>query len=511
MLALAAWVAPAGAMAPEAIPPSPLAQSPEPKSETPAMAQFDTLQSLVGAGAEVSALAVALESGKTLAALSPDKALIPASVTKLVLAAALLDRFGPEHTFVTRVLVDGRVSSSGTTLDGDLIIDAAGEPGLTNEYLWRLATDVARLGLREVAGELVLNTSRFSQIAPEARDINRLAGLGASAHAYDSPLSAGAVNYSVLGVFVAPGPKPGARARVALEPYPLRHTELVNEVRTVGASEKTQLNVMRTTRDGRDVLKAAGTIAVGDTPRTVYRSVSDPDRYALDVFEAFLKAAGVTVRSARRSQDAAPSGREVLRLESQPLEWQLRGLLRQSNNFVADMLTIQLDPAPKGKSLAAGTEELAAYLTRVARSESVGLAGASRASSASRLASGSGLTPSSRLSAEAVVKVLQNVYRRDDHFGHLYAALPGAGSEGTLKRRFEGNGGEWLAGRLRAKTGTLTSPVLAIGLAGFCRTQSGQWVAFGIMVNGAPGARGLSVARVRDAIEADIGRILKVL
>jgi D-alanyl-D-alanine carboxypeptidase/D-alanyl-D-alanine-endopeptidase (penicillin-binding protein 4) len=459
-----------------------------------------SLAALAREGAKVSALVVDLGSGRPLASWEPNSLLAPASVTKLVLAAALLDRFGPEHTFKSRVLVDGDVKDDGRRLDGDLVVDAAGEPGLTNEHLWRLATDVARLGLRQVKGQLVLNTSRFAPITVNDRDVNRQASWSGSSHAYDGPLSAGAVNFSVVGVFVAPGSAVGQPANVALEPYPLANTRLVNTVKTVAQGQRTKVSVDRTTEQGRDVLRASGTVAIREPARTVYRSVSDPDRYALDVLEAFLLAAGVQV-AGKRVDRSEPKGRQVLVLESQPLEWHLRGLLRQSNNFIADMLTIQLDGAERGKTLDQGNGAIDAFLAKVAREDG-------RARAGLRLESGSGLTPGNRLSAAAVVDVLRHLYDRDVWFGHTFAALPGAGVEGTLKRRFGSQDHAWLVGRLRAKTGTLSQPVVAVGLAGFSRSKSGLWTGFSILVNGGPRARGLTIEGARTAMEEDLANVL---
>jgi D-alanyl-D-alanine carboxypeptidase/D-alanyl-D-alanine-endopeptidase (penicillin-binding protein 4) len=474
-----------------------------PKSPVPASGSLPSLEGLEKRGARISALVMDLESGQELAALGDESALVPASVTKLVLAGALLDRFGPEHTFGTRVLVQG--TRKGDTLDGNLVVDAGGDPGLTNEHLWRLATDVARLGIKKVTGKLILNTSRFAPIAASDRDTNRLAGASGSAHAYDSPMSAGAVNYSVVGLFVAPGTRAGQLAQLAIEPYPLKSVRIDNRIKTTARGGASRFDVVRVTEGGVDVLRASGTVAMGSLPRTIYRSVSDPDRYAADVIVAFLGAAGVEIAGHEISRDSSVTGQEAIVLQSQPLEWQLRGLLRQSNNFVADTLTLQLDPATDSRTLVAGNAQIQAFINRA----TVGTKKNGQKLE-TKLASGSGLTPENRMSARSVVQVLEYIYKNESFFGHVYAALPGAGVEGTLKGRFGDKESNWLVGRLRAKTGTLTSPVVAVGLGGFSRTKAGHWTAFGFIVNGAAGAQGVTVATARAAIEADLERLLRL-
>ena len=96
-------------------------------------------------------------------------------------------------------------------------------------------------------------------------------------------------------------------------------------------------------------------------------------------------------------------------------------------------------------------------------------------------------------------------------FADLFASLPAAGKDGTLKDRFKGQDSEWLVGRLRGKTGTLTEPVIAVGLAGYSRTRKGRFTAFSLVVNGSSKAGKRSVfgvQAVRNAMEKDLTRIL---
>lgn len=459
---------------------------------------FRELAELEKSGAKVSAMIVDLDSGAEIAQIQPRRSLTPASVTKALLAAAVLDVMGPEGVFQTEIYFEGK--RKGDVLDGDLVILAGGDPGLTNEYLWRLTTDVSRLGIRKISGNLILDVGRFETIPPESRDANRAIAVSGSSHAYDSPLSAGAVNFSVLGVFAAPSGTAGQPASVALEPYPLSTVRLKNEVRTTAAGPS-RLSVVRSTKGDEDVITASGNVVAGAAPRTLYRSVSDPDRYATDVYRSFFAAAGVEVGSVAIRRSGVAKGKPVLKLDSQPVEWQLRGLLRMSNNFIADMLTIHLglrtqDRQEKG-TLAAGNKALETYVRSV-------LAKGERSSDELvRIVSGSGLTPENKISAGAVVDVLTAVYHDPDSFAHLYASLPGAGLEGTLRDRFQDKEAAWLKGRLRAKTGTLTEPQTAVGLAGYARSRGGRWVAFGLLVNG-----GVGVERARSAIERDLGKIL---
>ncbi|MCA2961969.1 MAG: D-alanyl-D-alanine carboxypeptidase/D-alanyl-D-alanine-endopeptidase [Silvanigrellales bacterium] len=470
-----------------------------------ARAQADllpNLQALEREGARVSALAVNLRTGETLVERKSGDRLTPASVSKLVLASAVLETFGSEHTFKTRFFRRGALK--GNTLNGDLVFVGAGDPSLTNEKLWFLATDVARMGIREVTGDLVLNTSAFG---PIVKDSNRRAGARASTHAYDSPLSAAAVNFSVLAVVAGPGAAVGAPAQVALEPYDLDSVRLSGKVATGTA---TKVSASRVDKGAFDIVVASGTVASGGFPARVYRSVSDADAYAASTLRAFLANAGVKVRGKSRIETTPPSSKAmtpVAEVEGFPLDWQIRGLFKVSNNFIGDMLTIQLDGQGResGATFARGAEALERYAKETLASSRFR---GSTTPSGLVLESGSGLTPENRMAARDVVAVLDRMHGNPREFPSFLSALPIPGSEGTVRRRFRGPGAAHLKDTIRAKTGTLTEPIDAVGLAGYSRTKVGDWVAFCFLVNGTSGKPNFGVERVRDAIDADLAVLL---
>nr|HQC71539.1 D-alanyl-D-alanine carboxypeptidase [Candidatus Competibacteraceae bacterium] len=84
------------------------------------------LRALVNEGSTVSALVLRLRDGAVLASLNPEQPLIPASVSKLLVAATVLDAWGAAHTFTTRML--SSAPRNGTLLNGDLLIEGAGDP-----------------------------------------------------------------------------------------------------------------------------------------------------------------------------------------------------------------------------------------------------------------------------------------------------------------------------------------------------------------------------------------------
>ncbi len=465
-----------------------------------------SLKKLEKEGNQVSAIVIRLSDAEVITELNPDKRLSPASVSKLVLASNALDTWGPDKTFTTQVYMRGKLNKE--TLNGDLIFYGMGDPSLTNEKLWFLSTDVARYGIKKITGRVIVNNSFYGKVT---QDENRNAGKTKSQNAYDSPLSSSAVNFSVLAIVVNPGQKEGLPAKVSIEPYSLSSVKIISSVTTSKTKSSSQLSVSRSSRNGKDTFTVSGNIGLGNTAERIYRSVSNPDSYAGETFNAFLQSAGIET-SGLIEVESTPIGKKdsiVAQVEGFPLDWQLRGLFQVSNNFIADMLTLNLlnETNPKNKGdLKEGGKLLQKYLEKLIKN-SPWNSGNSQ-NSPMILESGSGLTPNNRLSARDIISVLDQMYFNGREFPAYLAALPVTGDEGTLKKRFSSSSEKHLQGRLRAKTGTLSEPVHVSALGGYSRLRNGDWVSFAIIVNGIKSKPQIDLKNIRDAIDSDLAKVL---
>jgi D-alanyl-D-alanine carboxypeptidase/D-alanyl-D-alanine-endopeptidase (penicillin-binding protein 4) len=108
-------------------------------------------RTLVGAGQGVH---VETEDGKVLVSQAADRAVHPASVSKVPTTLALLEKLGSRHRFETRVLAAGGLE--GGVLAGDLVVEATGDPFFVDENALVAALRLRELGLRRVTGGLVV-------------------------------------------------------------------------------------------------------------------------------------------------------------------------------------------------------------------------------------------------------------------------------------------------------------------------------------------------------------------
>ena len=98
---------------------------------------------------------VEAEDGTILVSQAADRAVHPASVTKVATTLTLLAKLGPTHRFETHLLGTGAIHDG--VLGGDLVVDAGRDPFLVDEGVALIADRLRALGIREVDGRLVVH------------------------------------------------------------------------------------------------------------------------------------------------------------------------------------------------------------------------------------------------------------------------------------------------------------------------------------------------------------------
>ncbi len=445
-----------------------------------------------GSNVDQSIQFVRLTDGKILYEKNPDRVLIPASTTKLVTAAAVLTKFTPARHFVTKIYHTG--VRQNQIITGDLIIVGDGDPFVVSENLWQLAVDFRNLGLKEFKGNIVIDNSLFDT---NSRDESREFGQESSDNAYDAPVSAFGVNFNTVAVSVTPGQKPGTPIVAGLDPYPLKGVGFSSNAKTT-AGKKSQIKVTRLSRPGPSsalALNISGEVSVDAPMRKVYRSIADSLKISGEYVRSFLLAEGIKVDGQVVAGVLPANAKPLYELESYEMSKLIAGLNKYSNNYIADVLLKRLGAAfpIKGPADAAGqgsyengVHVLSDFLRNDAKTQPTFV-----------IKNGSGLSTDNRLGASHLVKVLAFTFGRMDIFPEFIASLPASGWDGTLKERFQDAKSFAAQGLVRAKTGTLTSPVTVVSLAGFLRHEKHGLVAFAIIENGVVGKSQPTVDELR--------------
>lgn len=211
--------------------------------------------------------------------------------------------------------------------------------------------------------------------------------------------------------------------------------------------------------------------------RGLYRGAlaRSPALAAAQLLDKKLGAAGVVVLGAPRTGVAAVADLPLATVASPPLA-QIVGMMdRESDNFTAELLLKELGALYGNRG---STSAGAAAVRELLANAGVPLAGV-------RIVDGSGLSLLDRLTAQALVAILEASWLDPDIRPTLVAALPVAGVTGTLAARMRQAPAR---GNVIAKTGTTDE---ASALAGFVRGR----YAFAVLQNGNP----LSAAWARTA------------
>lgn len=455
----------------------------------PLWADFSRVGQLQEKGFAVSAEARLLNGdadAAPLASIEPMSQLSPASVTKAYLAAAALQRFGPQHRFTSQLISSGSVQDG--VLRGDLIFEGGGDPGLTTEDIWRLVQRLQQTGVRQVEGALIVNQWRFGPV--ECITTDRCDALTRVANAYSAPLSSAGVNFGSWCANVAPASAPGNPARISLCDNKSLGATIDNQVVTQPDNSGTEISAERITNADGDVFRLSGQISTNARARDVYRGAGDAAEVTAEVLLDMLGQAGISVRDGWRLTSIRPPGdaQRLAAVDSKPLQELLLRIMNYSNNYMADVLALNLVESPQAQLREAGLA-----LERYAES----LPGHGPLT----LYSGSGLTTENRTSAHGINVMLTEMFHESALFPSFIAAFQSP-ANGVM--RFIRRGSDTFQHNVMLKTGTLNQPFAVRAAAGYFRTAQGRWGIFSVLVNGNASTPYLNWSQVLDPLTKDL-------
>ena len=444
-----------------------------------------------------------MSKNKILYEKNPLQKLIPASVTKSLLAALLLDKSKQLSEIKTSFYTNGEIQNG--VLKGDLIFLGSGDPYLTNEKLWGFVTDLQRFGIEDIQGRLVINNFLFSNISD---DIDRKLGLVRSRNSYNSQLSSTAINFGVLAVTVTPK-KNGQNAYLNMEPFLLPHFKIEGHVKTVSSEKNTHINLERLTKNGTDIFSIRGQISQTDPFTRIYRSVGQGELYTAEVLDAFLNSSGIKTNHKFIFSSAPLKNKDkfLISVSSYPINYQINAMMNISNNFIADMYTMKMaqENDLKINTLKQASTLIKNYVSEVTIKTKIKKN--QPEDSSPYFESGSGLTATNRVSSYEIVSVLTHMFQNKKMFPIYYVSFPSPQDEGsTLRRRFENFIQSPIIHAIRAKTGTLSDEAHVVTLAGYTRLENDDWISFSILLNDL--SRSVPIEQMRKQLDDELSKFL---
>jgi D-alanyl-D-alanine carboxypeptidase/D-alanyl-D-alanine-endopeptidase (penicillin-binding protein 4) len=414
-----------------------------------------------------------LDRGDVIFDLNAGKLLTPASNMKILTMAAAAERLGWDHRFETTLESAAPVRDG--VLDGDLIVRGGGDPSIALREdvagivfdTW--AQELRAADIREISGRIVTNDGALDDVE-----------LGAGwawddmAFAYSGPVSAAFYNEALVRITLHPGDVEEAPAAIELSPPYDHGLAVLNQVTTGAAGTDVSLDVRR--ERGSRNLTVRGRVPVDvDEPPAFAVSIENPALFFASTLKTAFIARGIQVSGGAADGDAlaiddparsSENTRVLARHLSAPLTDTGRTFMKVSQNLYGELFVKAIGHAAGEGSTARGQESIRQTLDAwgVPRDSYI-------------LADGSGLSRLNYVSAEAVVRVLEQMHRDPRHRDNFRRTLPVAGEDGTLRGRLRA---PWTAGRVQAKTGSLS---YTRALSGYLVTRSGESVAFSILAN----------------------------
>ncbi len=431
-----------------------------------------------------------------------DRVFLPASNNKLLTSFAALQTLPPDFAYHTRIVTQGGIDENGH-LRGDLILVGGGDPLLSLADLDALAQQVAASGVRDARG-LRYDDKRYDR---------QWLGDGWTwddeAASYSAQVSALNVNANCVSVQVLPGKRAGDAVRIAITPAdaPVRV-----ENRGVTGAVQSASSVLIDRMRGQNVITVTGTLPLAAALQTrpaVDVTIEDPARFTATLFGAALRRAGVHLHTRKilsdpdnpSSQGASTHTRLLAEHVSPTLPLLLSRMNKPSDNLMAECLLKAVGafgdppigastpdaplsasadaasapalPAAAQSTLRVGTSGPGGTGAQTAR-RAFGAAGLNLATL--RQVDGSGLSRGDYVSPRNFVRLLIRA-QSQSYFPVLYASLPVAGVDGTLRNRMKNTPAQ---ANCHAKTGSLSHVSC---LSGYVTTRDGDLLAFSLLMN----------------------------
>ena len=401
-------------------------------------------QVISSSGINPSAVTVSVKDVKTgnnLAKIRSKQPMIPASTQKILTYPVVLETLGSDYLFSTKIYY---------SKDKDVYLKLSADPYFSSEDLKKLIKSLKENSIITCnefyidAG--IIDSEEWGEGWQWDNDLNPLM----------PRYSVYNLDGNLLTVVIRPT-KPDAQADVKLTKfYPVTFMNLVK----TGNSDSVVMS--RKNNISPDILTLEGTVK-----KQVVKKfpVNNPQRYFMIRLDEAVKNISFDYYGNYPEKRYVPN--ENIKLVSELSHSLARAgadILKNSNNMVAE--TVYKLAGGKYAD-AQGTVENAnnMFLDYCERN---GLD-----TSDIRVVDGSGVSKNNIMTSDFMTTFLVNLAQKDN-FDELYNTLPSP-SEGTLANRML-----YLKDSLKAKTGTLSD---VSSITGYLKTQSGNFVAFDIMIN----------------------------
>lgn len=388
-----------------------------------------------------------------------DAEMNPASVMKLITTSAGLSILGPDFMWRNRIWVDGPIVDG--VLQGNLYVKGSGDPKLVVERLQSLLQEVMGKGLRDIKGDIILDSSVFDLPAksPASFDDEPL-------RPYNVAPQGLLLNFNALLFKFSPDSAQGV-AKVEGEP-PLANVQWpVTVPLTAGPCQDWRSQLRADFSQAENVrFQGAYPASCGEQKWPV--AYVQPQTFAPRMVQAMWLQAGGKLKGQVRAGLTPNTAKLWHEAPSLPLADIVADINKFSNNVMAQQLFLSLSSQQGSGNFEASRQVVLRWWQHNLPTQALPV-----------LDNGSGLSRDERSSALALTGLLQWVANSNFSVA-LHNSLAIAGVDGTVSRLKDRAPNSVAIGRARLKSGSLRD---VASLAGYVDGLSGQRYVFVVMVN----------------------------
>jgi D-alanyl-D-alanine carboxypeptidase/D-alanyl-D-alanine-endopeptidase (penicillin-binding protein 4) len=421
-------------------------------------------------------LAIDAKTGQIISENNPDMALKPASNQKLISTATVLELYGPDYRFDTKLNYTGYIDTINHILHGDIIIKGGGDPTLgsryfdqtkDNQFLKQWITDIQNLHVDSIVGSVIADARIYSQdIVPVTWswiNMGNYFGAGASGLSiYDNYYTIYFNTDSIVG----------NRTEIVKTVPEIPYLVFNNEV-VADSVMGDNTNIIGAPYCNARYLR--GKLPLGRTCFGVKGALPDPAYFAAYELERRLRENGIKIKGQPSSMhlqeimgmSVVDNQIEISTIYSPPLSEIIKQTNTHSVNLFAEHFLKQCGLKLIGNTETEKDAEAALNFWKEKGMDTQGMA----------QSDGSGLSQYDAVTPRQMVFLLKYMKKNSLYFDIYYNSFPVAGKEGTLDGMFKGSLAE---GNLRAKSGTIDR---VKSFTGYVKSSSGREIIFSMIVN----------------------------
>ena len=391
-------------------------------------------------------------------------AMNPASTMKIVTTLVGLDVLTPNFTWKTTFHTNARVDNG--VLMGPLYIKGSGDPKFVTEHLQAAITALRARGIRDIAGDLLLDRSKFAPVLHDPALFD-----GQVLRPYNVGPDALLFNFKSVGFRFAP--LPDNNVAVTTDAPTPDGLVLIYRLRATGTAGggcgdwKSLITPAFSSQGGLATASFTGTYPRDCGEQGWYVSLFDHTGLLAGSFARMWRDAGGTWRGTMKEGVTPKNARVLYTHTSAPLASMVTDINKFSNNVMARQLLLTLDAELSkrpGQAKRGGRS-----IREWAKARGFDLPDLV-------IENGSGLSRVERVSPQSMAKILE--YGLTAPFASDFvSSLPLAATDGTLSKRFVNQLAE---GTAYLKTGTLTG---VKALAGYLLLPGDRKMIFVGMIN----------------------------